>query len=93
MGQAGAGNRDGRVNNKARRGGRISGESRRVAGTEPGVLPPRSTATTLTDLWSRLLATNVLTESAGVLEFATLGVAVWIFHIRLLWTRCQWICQ
>ena len=41
---------DGQVNDKARRSGQICSESRRVTGTEPGGPPPRSTATTLTDL-------------------------------------------
>ena len=49
MGQAGAGDHDGQVIRKARRGGQISSESHRVTGTEPGGPPPRSTATTLTD--------------------------------------------
>jgi hypothetical protein len=50
VGQAGAGDHDGQVEEKARRSGQILTESHRVTGTEPGGSPPRSTATTLTDL-------------------------------------------
>ena len=63
VGQAGAGNHDGQVKPKAHRSGQIFSESRRVADTEPGALPPRSTATTLTDLgvrWDRISAVRAM---------------------------------
>jgi hypothetical protein len=50
VGQAGAGNHDGQVRPKARHSGQILSKSHRVTSTEPGGPPPRSTATTLTDL-------------------------------------------
>jgi hypothetical protein len=46
VGQAGAGNHHGQVNDRAHRSGQIKPESRRVTGAEPGGPPPRSTATT-----------------------------------------------
>jgi hypothetical protein len=49
VGQAGAGNHHGQVNDGTRRSGQIKPESRRATGAEPGGPPPRSTATTLTD--------------------------------------------
>jgi hypothetical protein len=46
VGQAGAGNHHGQVNDRAHRSGQIKPESHRVTGAEPGGPPPRSTATT-----------------------------------------------
>ena len=57
MGQAGAGNHSGRVVSKARQSGQIYRESRWVTDTKPAGPPPRSTATTLTDLPLRWITT------------------------------------
>lgn len=73
MGQAGAGNQHGQVNNRTRRSGQILGESRRVTGAEPGGSPSRSTATTLTDHWC-VAGVEFTAVSGDVLEHAALSV-------------------
>jgi hypothetical protein len=47
--QAGTGNHSGQVKPKTRHRSQINNGSHRVAGTKPGALPPRSTATTPTN--------------------------------------------
>jgi hypothetical protein len=61
VGQVGAGNRSGQIKPKARQSGQILIESHRVADTEHGAFPLRSTATTLTDLDEHLVQMPLVT--------------------------------
>ena len=76
MGQAGAGNRDGQVQAKARRSGQMWAESRRVTDTEPGGPPPRSTATTLTDVGTTQVFLQARTRRVSCPEHGVVVAAV-----------------